>query len=993
MRATSLGEYSDDDSSDIRTVRTNTTNVFSQGSSSYYTNPTLPPPSSHSHSHSHPTASLSLPVTLSSIHPNPDDGDQTTLTDDNMSPTSIMTNYESYSKLGAAPIYQNVVVPARGGVAPNTRSGTGGRTAAAAVPPPLGGGVALNTIVEDETAATVSPHKVYHPPSYYKKNQQRPAKNGATSTAPSLAAGTTGNSNNNNNNNNNKKNDVVAGATQNTGTGTSSSSTGSVTSSTISSHGSSSQTTQPTNDPVASRTATTAAATTTTTTAFSIFKRMTSAHSPLRNRSPSPHSLQPESTAATTTTTTLVVANSTPGDSVPLQPPPPPPTRSLRNYMHTLAYKSRRGSPSPDSTVPSGRITPPSIINNNKKMEPQHLPIPTSPTTSVQSTTSSSHHSRTGHHPSSSGSSPPPPSEVPNPSLLPELTATPIKSNSSNRSSSSSNGNDPTLRKNQEEFLLKSKVTTTACPTTASTITTTTTTTSSSSNSSNGSATSKSAATPYCNPVLKSVSSKLFVPSDDGLSRTEPRPVTTATTAKTTTSTTMDRADTPKARLNLEIIDQMAHPGGDMTTTPMGPPDLSHLPKESFRLWTDDDSAFGRSWYSFSTSPFQNDDSLDMSMESNPSTTLGMAPVVMERHVPRVVANVSNTTNVMDASKVPTTIAPPPPPPHVTSNILPNVVPPSGKLSLSLLQLQHLHRQSSIGSTDNEDEDDTIHRYPSMVSSEYEDEGGTSTLSGTINNPTDDCTTLGGGASFDFSVSACIDDESLSKKEKASAATMTASRSNPIVYSNVGQAFSRGDMIPSQHSINAPNAASRSLLQPPVALDRPMRRRSSSAGKRSLSSPPPSSLEVIDEHTISHIDHNKLSQLQESASEPSSIGNNTTSNETMVVLSLADASGSSSSKKQGSGPTEGHKQEVVRVVRRLDSIQIGIILLASVALAAIFCATFCIVGSCHVGKNKNTTNRNRVLLRGIPVVPQPMQWSPVTPQQYLRTSTKDGTIP
>jgi hypothetical protein len=184
------------------------------------------------------------------------------------------------------------------------------------------------------------------------------------------------------------------------------------------------------------------------------------------------------------------------------------------------------------------------------------------------------------------------------------------------------------------------------------------------------------------------------------------------------------------------------------------------------------------------------------------------------------------------------------------------------------------------------------------------------------------------------------------------------------------------------------------LLQlPPVALDRPMRRRSSSAGKRSLSTPPPSSLEVIDEHTISHIDHNKLSQLQESGSEPSSIGNNTTSNETMVVLSLADASGSSSSKKQGSGPTEGHKQEVVRVVRRFDSIQIGIILLASVALAAIFCATFCIVGSCHVGKNKNTTNRNRVLLTGTPVVPQPMQWSPVTPQQYLRTSTKDETIP
>jgi hypothetical protein len=320
------------------------------------------------------------------------------------------------------------------------------------------------------------------------------------------------------------------------------------------------------------------------------------------------------------------------------------------------------------------------------------------------------------------------------------------------------------------------------------------------------------------------------------------------------------------------------------------------------------------------------------------------------------------------------------------------VIPPSGKLSLSLLQLKHLHRTSSMGSTD--DDQDTIHRYPSMVSSEYEDEGGgTSTLSGTINHPTDDCTTLGGGASFDFSVSACIDDESLSKKEKVSNAAVTVSRSNPIVYSNVGQAFSRGDMIPIQstntnsmnNDKNIPKAGSR-LVAPLV--DRPIRRRSTSTGKRSLSTPPPSSLEVIDEHT-SH-DH-KLSQMQESASEPSSSGGHTAM-DTMVVVSLAEGSASSSKKpssSQGSGSLEGHKQETIRVVRRLDAIQIGIILLISIALAAIICATFCIVGSCHVGKNKNTNDR--VLIEA-PLVSR-LELRPPSPTQYLRPSkNKDNLI-
>jgi hypothetical protein len=338
------------------------------------------------------------------------------------------------------------------------------------------------------------------------------------------------------------------------------------------------------------------------------------------------------------------------------------------------------------------------------------------------------------------------------------------------------------------------------------------------------------------------------------------------------------------------------------------------------------------------------------------------------------------------------------PPPVTTHIIPPTVFPQSGKVSLSTLQLKHLHRATSIGSTD-DDDDDTTHRYPSMVSSEYEDEGGTSTLDGTINYPTtDDGTTLGGGPSFDFSVSACMDDESLKDpKEKrdttTAAAGVTSSRSNPIVYSNVGQAFSRGDMIPTQSlttnsNHNIPKPGPRFMPPMGTALDRPIRRRSSSTGKRSLSTPPQSSLEVIDEH-LSH-DH-KLAHLQENASEPSSIGGQASVTDTMVVISLADGSASSSRKQQpssnGDGTADGPKEENVRVVRRLDSVQIGIILLISVALAAVICATFCVVGSCHVGKNKNSNNR--VLMA---VTPIGSQTNTDVPTHYLRTDQSLDTI-
>jgi hypothetical protein len=668
--------------------------------------------------------------------------------------------------------------------------------------------------------------------------------------------------------------------------------------------------------------------------------------------------------------------------------------------MHTLAYKSRRNSNNNSPiTVTSGRVTPPPVRPQSKKEDASdHIPI--SPTTSIHSTTShSSHYDSTK---SSIPNASPPPTQ--------ELIATPIKSNSS-----SSNGNhikkrdlpfvDAVVNKERrtlndfDDIRTKTKPSVLASPTTASTITTT-----SSSGSSSKISDASSHSTPYYNPVLKSVSSKLFSPSEES-----PSTIHTAAAAvppphndhpymndtRNHSKTDVDAVVPIKARLNLKLIDHLAAIGDDT--------DIAQYqdipPKESFRLWTDEDSAFGTSWYSFSTSPFvgEQDDTVDTSMESYHSATGGAGAVAALAATATSESNVSvsNLPTDPNLGTAKTLITPSP----LTNNILPTVEAPSRKLSLSLLQLKHYNRTTSIGSTD--DDDDTTHRYPSMVSSEYEDEGGTldggtSTLDGTINYPTDDCTTLGGGPSFDFSVSACVDDESLTNpKEKEStniaAAAEMVPRSNPIVYSNVGQAFSRGDMIATQsmsHSNHTiPKAGSR--LVPPLlgGLDRPVRRRSSSAGMRSLSSPPQSTLEVIDEH-LSH-DH-KLSH-ESASSEPSSSGG-PSAMDTMVVVSLADGSVASSkiqSSSQGNrSTTEGHKEEIIRVVRRLDSVQIGIIILIAVALSAIICATFCVIGSCHVGKNNGNAN-NRILTES----PMVLGKSPATSKQYLRKDLNLEAIP
>ena len=1014
MRGTSLGEYSSgDDSSDIRTVRTNTTNVFSQAST-YYTNPTLAPPPSHHR----------MITTRNSNDDNDDDDeDQTTLTDDistldYTSPTSIMTNYESYSKFGAAPIYQNVVVPtttAQQRRALQQQQLTNGSKGDVPV-------FSLNTIAEETmNASTKSPNKVYHPPSYY-KNQRRTTTTATTTTTSGTASNittvpcnttttpATRTSSSNTSNNHNNMNHAATKTTNSyddgstvtdhlTTTGSSAASrTTHSSGSTGTSNGNNRQKHSEHRTTVSSSSPSSPPPPATTSTAFSIFKRMTTGNSPLRNRSPSPSPVptisssptHPKESNVVPTSSTMSAGSSsssssscstsgngqtTTGTSNNTQPPPPP-TRSLRNYMHTLAYKSRRTN-SPN-TVSSGRVTPPPSSAASKKSESHNSPI--SPTSSVHSATSHTKHNVT--------SSPPPAAAT---AAAQELVATPIKSNFSSHSSNNSNHLIPKTelpfvdgtageyrdRKSLEDHDNVAVPNIATCPTTTSTITTT---------GSSSTCDTKSSDTPYCNPILKSVSSKLFVPLEEEDLRT---------------NSNLD--DTvPKARLNLDMIDQLeaasSSNGGGNDVTHLHSSDV--VPKESFRLWTDEDSAFGTSWYSFSTSPFggDHDDTIDMSMESHRSATGGgdgvvavaAAAVVTAPNVPTIEYPRSN---VPSEPSVPTTK--PMIVPSVTS-IPPSVMPPSGKLSLSLLQLKHLHRTSSMGSTD--DDEDTTHRYPSMVSSEFEDEGGASTLSGTINYPNDDCTTLGGGPSFDFSVSACMDDESLTnnKEKVATTKAVLPSRTNPIVYSNVGQALSHRDVIPTQsmsiapsqnkNNNHIPKAGSRFV--PPGALERPLRRRSSSTGKRSLSTPPQSPLEVIDEHT-SH-DH-KLSHLQESASEPSSTGGHTSS-DTMVVVSLAEASNSSSKKQPnspGRHPTDGHKEETVRVVRRLDSIQIGIILLISVALAAIICATFCVVGSCHVGKNKDTDEKR--VLAVVPIISQKSLAS--SPTNYLRSPKRTEIVP
>ena len=280
--------------------------------------------------------------------------------------------------------------------------------------------------------------------------------------------------------------------------------------------------------------------------------------------------------------------------------------------------------------------------------------------------------------------------------------------------------------------------------------------------------------------------------------------------------------------------------------TTAAPPELRlESPKQKFRLWTDEDSAVGAAWYNFhaGTSYFGT---------ANP---------------PPAAALVAAAPTIPDAA--PTT---------------------TRKLSLSRLQLKQMHRGTSVGTGTITDADTMNSRggYPSMVSSEYEDETCFS-YNGEI---TDDFTTLGGSPSLDFSVSACLDDESHNK-----------TRASPIVYSNVGQAFSRSDMM-----MPMPPTSAGGLLSP--TMDRPSRVRRTS--------------------TISTIEENAVISEEQTSGDTA-----------MQVVSVAEASFPSSSREEESA--------VKIVTRKFDACQIGIIVILAVALAAVICVIFCLVGSCQLG--------------------------------------------
>jgi hypothetical protein len=384
----------------------------------------------------------------------------------------------------------------------------------------------------------------------------------------------------------------------------------------------------------------------------------------------------------------------------------------------------------------------------------------------------------------------------------------------------------------------------------------------------------------YINPTLKSVSSKLFVP--------EPT-----------------KRDPPAPQLNLAAVDGAASP-------------------KTFRLWTDEDSAIGATWYDFPQGP-----SFFASAPAN-TDAASPPPVIRADRLPPDTPSTLTTEAPAPTAKPYPRRAPPDTPSTLTA---PEVVAPVAaagpKLSLSRLQLKQMHRGISAGTGTITDEDTMNSRggYPSMVSSEYEDEGGT------YNGDTDDFTTLGGGPSLDFSVSACIDDESLKK---------TAALS-PIVYSNVGQAFSRSDrMMP-------PPVLQKNAFQPGVlsaTLDRPQRVRRNSSMSTSKHS---STLDIIEENGVPV------------ATPPES-------DSSMVVVSIAEAT-----HRSGRSSSERAPREKVVVLRKLDACQIGIIVLIGVALAAVICATFCIVGSCQVG------GRRRLLLRGADRIPGPTMTGPVSP--------------
>jgi hypothetical protein len=375
------------------------------------------------------------------------------------------------------------------------------------------------------------------------------------------------------------------------------------------------------------------------------------------------------------------------------------------------------------------------------------------------------------------------------------------------------------------------------------------------------------AAAPYINPTLKSVSSKLFVQEAPEA-----------------------RVDPSAPKLNLAVVDDAS-------------------PKK-FRLWTDEDSAIGTTWYNFQEQSF---------FAASPASNLDRG------HLP--------SDNFQGQSSFAASASPPPASnlnrghlPSDTPSTLTTEAPVEAaasaagpKLSLSRLQMKQMHRGTSTGTVTITDEDTMNSRggYPSMVSSEYEDEGGT--YNGDM---TDDFTTLGGGPSLDFSLSACIDEESPNKNAALP----------PIVYSNVGQALSRSDQAP-------PVPLPKNAFLPGVlssTLDRPQRVRRSSSMSTSKHS---STLEIIEEYGAPVA---SLGPKEDSA---------------MVLVSLADPAHQSSTGRSMAN-SEAVPREKVVVIRKLDAVQIGIIVLISVALAAVICATFCLVGSCQVG------GRRRMLLRG-----------------------------